>query len=137
MSDEETAPTERPAPANKGELFDSTIALTLYNLMCRAPGQDEVALHAAARKLQHPHLELAQTQRVLAELVRRGWVQVQASGFSVRDHQRRLVVMRDTSGDEAARGYLQGGWKDWAVRDGGSLLPIEEAILQPLRKEKR
>lgn len=114
----------------RGDLFDSTIALTLYNLMCRAPGQTADQLHAAAKRLQHPTLEPDQTQRVLHELARRALVEVSNGRFASRDHKRRIVISRDTSGDEAARGYLQGGWKDWLVRDGSGTLPIDEAIAQ-------
>jgi len=97
---------------------DSTIALTIYNLLCLtygALGAD--ALYVQAKSAQHPELERVQFDSALNGLVTRGWVLTTTPATYVcRDPKRRLIVDRDRSQVEVNKGD-EGGWSKWRARD--------------------
>lgn len=113
-------------------LFDSTVAITMYNILCMSgPASSLEELYHRAQNRMHPTLKKDQATRALNELVRRGLLKQVVGGYALKDPKRRLVVDRITSGDEAFKGVLQGGWAGWKVRDPAGLLPIDNVIGDP------
>lgn len=100
------------------QVFDSTFALTIYNLLCANGPMHTSKLQAAAVQVHSASvIEAGQFDRALDGLNRRKLIVVDKTGqTAVRDALRRIVVARDLTdcnGPDAARG----GWKGWIVRD--------------------
>lgn len=112
---------------------DSTVAMTLYNVLCMVGAKRVEELHATAEQLQHINLERTQTDRVLAELVHRGRVKVTDGVFDVAASSRLVVVRRDLGDYDYIT--MAGGWEGWQVkdprvRDGIGYRPIEQLLGQ-------
>lgn len=96
--------------------FDSTIGVTIYNLLSTRGAASKVTLLADAIRLQHPDLELPQLERVLAEMVRRGRITVVGESVLLVDTaQARIVISRDIG--DRFKGPELGGWDGWMVSD--------------------
>lgn len=99
---------------------DSTIALTVYNLICTRQGSAKASmLFEAAKRMQHPSLTREQFDRAVAGLVSRSRVSrfgENTDDVELRcaDEKTRLVVSRDLS--DVKDKNSDGGWNRWAVR---------------------
>ena len=114
---------------------DSTVAMTLYNLLAMVRGALTVEqLTSSAMKLQHRGLETEQTQRALDGLVERGRIKLQPDGtYALIARERLMVVQRDL-GDYDPKA-MTGGWEGWHVkdprlRDGKGVRPLEQLLGQ-------
>lgn len=113
---------------------DSTVAVTLYNVLCMVGAMDFEQLHTTAERMQHINLERDQSERVLAELVRRGRVRKADEGkYDVAASARLVVAQRDLGDYDYVT--MEGGWEGWQVkdprvRDGIGFRPIEQLLGQ-------
>ncbi len=119
---------------------DSTIAMTLYNVLCIIPGAANIKqLHELAMKTQHVSLSLLQTERGLAGLVERNRIVKNGGQYSLVAKQKLMVVQRDL-GDYNSK-TMKGGWEGWQIkdpriRDGKGTRPLEGEIGQTLTGRK-
>lgn len=116
-------------------LFDSTVAITMYNLLCQL-GKPDVGVsfdelfHRATQRM-HPTLKLDQAHRALQEMVRRKLlIMIEPGRFLLRDPLRRIIVDRTKTGDEAFKGMMQGGWAGWVIRSQNGPMSIDEMLEQ-------
>jgi hypothetical protein len=114
-------------------IADSTIALTAFNVlsMSSRPLYRQALLKECSK--YHPGLNAAQLERALDGLQARRWIDVVGSetirAFSSKDGKRLIVIDRDRSEAEVAKGVHEGGWATWRVRGAnGSLVPIDKAL---------
>lgn len=118
--------------ANPPSCFDSTVAMTVYNVLCTrgATGLRVDELSALTKELHHDDLDSAQFQRALRGLWRRHLVEEREGRYHVADTRRRLVVGRDRK--DAHLGFQDGGWSGWFVQDrsnGTTVIRTLEAVL--------
>lgn len=109
-------------------LFDSTVALTLYNLMCREGELPLESLYLLALSKQHPQLQKDQALRCLDKLGELNLVERTGSGFKVMDPHRRPVIARLNTDTNEVLGTGEGGWTGWKVRGDVGVIPIEQAL---------
>lgn len=113
---------------------DSTVGVTLYNVLCMTGALVYEQLHDTAERMQHRSLEREQSKRVLDELVRRGRVRELDDGkYDVAASARLVVAQRDLGDYDYAT--MEGGWEGWQVkdprvRDGVGFRPIEQLLGQ-------
>jgi len=107
--------------------FDSTIALTVYNLLSTRGPATRAALLSDASRLQHPELELAQLNRVVDGLVTRGRATTEGDLVSLVDTmQARVVVSRSTH--DLDKGSELGGWEGWIVKNPSPVSGRDRAV---------
>ena len=102
------------------EYADSTIAMSLYNIICKTTGDvsNPETLIDIIREHAHPNLTKSQLRRVVRSMVRRGILTKRGNSYCPCDQQRRLVVIRDRDDCTIdAKGRIRGGWNGWKVRD--------------------
>jgi hypothetical protein len=110
---------------SRAPLYDSTVAISLYNLLCLAPdGLNIEELYQRAVKAQHPHLDKAQTLRALDGLGERKLVERTGDGYRVVDPKFRPVAGRSNNEDPRTLDLLTSGWTGWRFRDGQQVLPF-------------
>lgn len=120
--------TERP-----NDFADSTIAMTIYNMLNMLPPMTLEELQPAAMKLQHIGLGLDQTQRAVDGLMERGRiVQGDDGKYGSAAREKLMVVTRDLSDYNDQK--MTGGWEGWRVkdpriRDGIGTRPLEHVLL--------
>lgn len=102
------------------EYADSTVAWTVYNMVCRTTGniaKPEILLDVI-REHVHSDLTLQRLRRVIRIMKRNGFLVPRGKEFGPCDRKRRIAVKRDRSDfhiDE--KGRIRGGWNGWLVRD--------------------
>lgn len=117
---------------SRAPLFDSTVAVSLYNMLCREGELPVESLYLLAVSKQHPQLEKSQALRCLDELGARALVVRTGNGFKVADPQRRPVLFRRNTDSAEDLGTAKAGWSGWFVKDGNQNTPIEKALgLEP------
>ena len=111
------------------EYADSTVAMTLYNVICRTSGDmsNPEALLPIVKKHAHQNLSLQQLRKVVRVMKRKGLLVPQGTSLRPCDRKRRIVVHRDRSdGRIDDKGRIRGGWNQWFCRDQVvGLVPLE------------
>jgi len=96
--------------------FDSTIAVTIYNLLCQRGTTGKSELYHLAKATQHPRLERDQFDRAMQRLQDRRWLRTSENDqVETFDPKRRIVIDRDRTDVEL--GLEQGGWTGWKVKE--------------------
>jgi hypothetical protein len=119
--------------------FDSTVAMTLYNVLCMSKGTaTKDHLIQQSRSLHLPYLEVDQFERSLARLVKEGFVSIDGETVKGADPENRHVLSRSLA--DTALGPIEGGWKGWIVRDlsgGGNKLRTLTSVMEEVRNDVR
>lgn len=111
------------------EYADSTVAMSVYNVVCRTSGEIErpESILDSIRKYAHPNLGMSQLRRVVRRMVRSGLLVRREKSLAPCDRKRRVVVQRDRSDcwiDD--KGRIRGGWNGWLAKDLiDGLVPLE------------
>ncbi len=111
---------------------DSTIAITVYNLLAINRNPLDVTELLTGASAQHCSVEPVQLSRAAQALVERGWVGSNPDGtYFCKDSHRRVVIARDRSDAEATDddGNCVGGWNGWQLRSmARSKSPVPQTV---------
>ena len=99
---------------------DSTVAITVYNVLCKVTGDVENPKNIldVIRERAHPDLSLNQLSRVFEDMLERGILVCRNNKYSPCDQKKRVVVGRNRDDhSEDIDGRISGGWTNWMVLD--------------------
>lgn len=115
---------------------DSTIGMTVYNVLCIVGRPMTVEDMLGSARMQHAGLQLDDVVRAVAGLLARGrLVEKPGDTYDLASQHRLIVVRRDLGDYDYVT--MEGGWEGWQVkdpriRDGVGTRPLEALLGKPL-----
>ncbi len=118
---------------------DSTVAMSIYNTVCRTVGTvgDPGTLLSMIKETAHPDLAVRRFNRVIKIMKEKGILVSRQDTLVPCDRKRRLIVQRDRSDaytDE--KGKVQGGWGGWLAQDQLEGLVVFKPMPPKVKKDQ-